>query len=654
MIALRAASLLVAAITAAPVVAAPDMAKLAETYGARETAASMRLSPGGGKVLYFTPAGTAGSAVIVADLDAGTTKVVLSADQPNVRPYRCGWKSETRVICRVSFITYAGSVELVVGRAFSIAADGSSRIELGVRSSTATTGIDQSGADVLDWLPDDPDHVLMQVNVPEQEAVGSNVQRRSGLSVQRVDVNTGRMTPVERPDPQVFGFDSDEHGEVRYRMLGNSTATGYVRDRIGHYARGKGGASWVRLHEETVSARSTWNYLGFDESGDYLLTARDYNGRLALFRDPVGVGSSQLLFASDKVDVDGVLRIGKWRRPVAAIFTTDAANYRYFDPILEKRVAALSGALAGKPPVVVLDESWDGGRNLLLVGGLDDPGRYFRYDAKSRQLSPLMPVRAGFDAITPAPQRAVSYPAADGTMIPAVMTVPPGPAQPGRPAIIMPHGGPAYRDALGFDWLAQYWAQLGYVVLQPNFRGSAGYGAQWFAQNGFKSWPVAIGDVNAGARWLAAQGTADARRIAIFGWSYGGYAALQGAIVDPGLYRAVVAVAPVTDLARLKADSREYSNYNIVANMVGDGPHVMAGSPAQNADRITVPVLLFHGTRDQNVDVGQSRAMDAALSRAGKQHQLVIYDGLEHSLIDSKARTEMLLQAGQFIENAMR
>ncbi len=190
-------------------------------------------------------------------------------------------------------------------------------------------------------------------------------------------------------------------------------------------------------------------------------------------------------------------------------------------------------------------------------------------------------------------------------------------------------------------------------MLQPNFRGSVGYGAQWYAQNGFKSWPVAIGDVNSGARWLATKGLADPKRLAIFGCSYGGYAALPGAATEPGLYRAIVAVAPVTDLARLKADSRQYSNHNIVASMIGDGPHVMAGSPAQHPDRITAPVLPFHGTRDQNVDIGQTRVMDQALTRAGKPHRMVVYDGLDHSLIDSQARTDMLLQAGRFIADAM-
>ena len=104
----------------------------------------------------------------------------------------------------------------------------------------------------------------------------------------------------------------------------------------------------------------------------------------------------------------------------------------------------------------------------------------------------------------------------------------------------------------GFNWLVQFYAARGFAVLQPNFRGSAGYGDAWLVNNGFKSWPIAIGDVLAAGHWLVSQGIADPAKIAIVGWSYGGYAALQSAVVEPGFFKAVVAIAPVTDLAALK------------------------------------------------------------------------------------------------------
>src|SRR3546814_16872493 len=122
----------------------------------------------------------------------------------------------------------------------------------------------------------------------------------------------------------------------------------------------------------------------------------------------------------------------------------------------------------------------------------------------------------------------------------------------------MPHGGPASRDQWGFDWLTQFFVNRGYAVLQPNYRGSTGYGDDWFNDNAWHSWKTAIGDVNDAGRWLVKQGIADPAKLAIVGWSHGGYAALQSNVLDPALFHAVVAVAPVTDLGLLRAAHTGY------------------------------------------------------------------------------------------------
>jgi dipeptidyl aminopeptidase/acylaminoacyl peptidase len=217
---------------------------------------------------------------------------------------------------------------------------------------------------------------------------------------------------------------------------------------------------------------------------------------------------------------------------------------------------------------------------------------------------------------------------------------------------MLPHGGPSARDEWGFDWLAQYLAHQGYAVLQPNYRGSEGYGDAWLAQNGFRGWQTSIGDITAGGRWLIAQG-ADADRLGIVGWSYGGYAALQSGVTEPGLFKAIVAIAPVTDLNLLFEEARNFTNFELVRQFVGQGPHVRAGSPLQNVDRITAPVLLFHGTRDINVGVAHAQRMDSALRAAGKRSMLVTFDGLEHDLADSQARTQMLARIGTFLAAEM-
>jgi len=186
-------------------------------------------------------------------------------------------------------------------------------------------------------------------------------------------------------------------------------------------------------------------------------------------------------------------------------------------------------------------------------------------------------------------------------------------------------------------------------VLQPNYRGSAGYGERWLQQNGFRSWRTSIGDITAGGRWLAGQGIADPRRLAIVGWSYGGYAALQSAATEPDLFHAVVAIAPVTDLQQVKDDARIFTSSRNTAEYIGEGPHVAEGSPARHAAQITAPVLMFHGDRDLNVLVGHSRRMNEALHDAGRTSDLVVFPGLEHDLASGDARRQMLQRIRTFL-----
>jgi dipeptidyl aminopeptidase/acylaminoacyl peptidase len=265
----------------------------------------------------------------------------------------------------------------------------------------------------------------------------------------------------------------------------------------------------------------------------------------------------------------------------------------------------------------------------------------------------FQPVRPQLEGVKLAHVQPVTYPAGDGTAIPGYLTLPPGSTGKKLPAIVMPHGGPAARDEWGFDWLAQYFAARGYAVLQPNYRGSTGYGDEWFEDNGFRSWRIAIGDVTDAGRWLVKQGIADPARLAIVGWSYGGYAALQSAVVDPGLFKAVVAIAPVTDLPALQQQSRWFTSYRINRDYIGSGPQLIEGSPARNAARIKAPVLLVHGTDDINVDIAQSRLMDEKLSEAGVPHQLIVFDKRDHYIEDSAQRAQLLRASDAFLRKSM-
>jgi dipeptidyl aminopeptidase/acylaminoacyl peptidase len=168
-------------------------------------------------------------------------------------------------------------------------------------------------------------------------------------------------------------------------------------------------------------------------------------------------------------------------------------------------------------------------------------------------------------------------------------------------------------------------------------------------QNGFRSWRTAIGDVVDAGRWLVAQGIADPAKLTIAGWSYGGYAALQAQAIDPSLFKAVVAIAPVTDFGDLLRRAQYNSSYLLQQQQLGTGQAANDASPSSHAAEFRAPVLMFHGTDDNNVDITQSKIMQGKLEGAGKRSQLVIYDGLEHSLVDSDVCADLLQKSADFL-----
>ena len=152
---------------------------------------------------------------------------------------------------------------------------------------------------------------------------------------------------------------------------------------------------------------------------------------------------------------------------------------------------------------------------------------------------------------------------------------------------------------------------------------------------------------------VVAQGIADAGKVAIVGWSYGGYAALQSAVVDPSVFKAVVAIAPVSDLNALKEEHRNWNDFALMDEIVGEGSHLRDGFPLQNAARIKVPVLLFHGTLDRNVGYRESERMAEALNASHGRCELVTFEDLDHQLEDSAARAQMLRRSDAFLRETM-
>jgi dipeptidyl aminopeptidase/acylaminoacyl peptidase len=490
--------------------------------------------------------------------------------------------------------------------------------------------------------------------MPELSTGTLLANQKQGLGVERVDTNTLARTPLEPARGDAVLYISDQYGAVRIYAQQPKTNAGYAKARLNYFYRPAPGGTWLPLGTSDDDAHTGFRPVAVDRDLNAAYGFEWVDGRQALSRLSLdGSMKREVLVAHDQVDVDGLIRIGRQNRVVGASFATDRRQTVFFDPALKALAAALTKALPGQPAITFVDASADEKRLLLWAGGDVDPGRYYLYDRTTRQLSEVMADRPDLADYKLAPVKAITYKAADGTLVPAYLTLPPGGEGKALPAIVLPHGGPEARDEWGFDWLSQYFAQRGFAVLQPNFRGSSGYGQAWFETNGFQSWRTAIGDVNDAGRWLQGQGIAAPGKLAIVGWSYGGYAALQSSALDPDLFKAVVAVAPVTDLETLREEFRDYTNFKLVDAFIGQGPHVREGSPAQNAGAIKAPVLMFHGDLDDNVGVGESRLMLSRLKAAGKSAELVVFPGLDHQLDDSQARARMLDKTDAFLRGAL-
>lgn len=629
----------------------------AAAFGARPSLSDLSLSPDGTRIVYVVPLADRGSAVYTRSLATGAKEqAVLYAEGKPDRLGGCDWVSNTRLVCYIYGVVFLNGKFLSFTRVVAVDGDGKNLQQLSKRDSGFTLGAQLYGGEVIDWLPDEDGAVLMTRNyVPETSfALGGGSSAR-GLGVDRVDTRTLAIEHVEPASERATEYISDGRGTVRiFARKEENRSDRMDTGVIGYMYRQRGSREWRKLSDYDTVQHTGFRPLAVDSDLNVAYGFKKTDGRLGIYSVTLDDSlQEKLIYAHPDVDVHGLVRIGRRQHVVGIGYNTDTPHVEFFVPEIAQLLASLSKALPEHPAVRVADASTDESKLLIFAHSDTDPGVYYLFDRKTHALSPLLAARQPLVGMKLAHVKPVSYPAADGVMIPAYLTLPPGAEDAkGLPAIVLPHGGPSARDVWGFDWLAQFFAARGFAVLQPNFRGSFGYGDAWLENNGFKSWPTAIGDVLAAGHWLVNQGIADPAKIGIVGWSYGGYAALQSAVVEPGFFKAVVAIAPVTDLPALKNEWSGWSNYKLQSDFIGDGAEIHAGSPAEHADKIKAPVLLFHGGFDRNVNVEQSKRMAARLKAGGGNCELVTWDGLDHQLEDSAARTQMLRQSDAFLRHA--
>ena len=323
---------------------------------------------------------------------------------------------------------------------------------------------------------------------------------------------------------------------------------------------------------------------------------------------------------------------------------------KYFDPFYAGLQTNLNKAFAGSNNKIV-NKANAVERYVILSHNSQNPGTYYLYDKDKGQLSALSNVRDDMPTALMASVSAVQIPVRDGSHIEGFLTKPSNwTAGQKVPFIIFPHGGPESHDNADWNWWVQFYSSRGYGVLQPNFRGSTGYGKA-FQDAGILQWGGLMqDDVTDATNWLISEGLADANRICIVGASYGGYAALMGAVKEPDLYQCAISVNGVSNLPSMKErDKRFIGGKNWITDMGLEGAPDKSVSPYHLAEKITIPILLIAAKDDARVAQDQSKDMHKRLKKLKKKSKFIGIKTGAHYLQTAPARLKVLKATEKFL-----
>ncbi len=547
------------------------------------------------------------------------------------------WVKNDRLLIKINTNTKIGGDKFVRAYFQALTVDAQGNQPTLMFGDTIWAHINTATSIVTDLDNGDPVHILMPLLMPSGR-----------LMLYRVDVTSGKAESVMLGGYSTYDWITDGNGRVvaRINAIGKP-----LRTQLEY----RDGDSWKAVGEYELSSGRGSAIAGLAEKGDAVVRFTDdsntqTNGLTLI--DPA-TGKESALYANGRYDIDDALTDVHSGRVIGASYVDDRRQYHYFDPGMQALQLGQEAAFPGKSVHAV---SWNNEKDKLIVAVEDarTPETYYFLDRATHQ---AMQIASSYSNLTEADLGEVkSYPykARDSLDIPAYLTLPPGKAAKNLPTVILPHGGPMARDSMDFDWMAQFFASRGYAVLQPNFRGSAGYGAK-FQTAGYGQWGLKMqDDVTDGVNKLIADGIADPKRICIVGASYGGYAAMAGAMLTPDLYACAVSFAGISDLYLfLREEGNQFleSPWNkFVGSRYDDAEKLDAASPAKHADKIKCPMLLMHGAGDSTVPIEQSEAMRDALQKAGKQVQFVKFDGDSHYMQLADTRIRMLKETAAFLQ----
>ena len=584
-------------------------------------AAAYQVSPGGDYISWLAPWENRLN-VFVQPVDGSAEPLRLtSATKRDIGGYF--WSAKNQIV----YLQDDGGDENF--HLYAVNADGS-----GAKDLTPFPGV---RVGVVDDLRDDEDHLLISMNKRDARV----------FDVFRLNTRTGAMELVAENPGSVTSWVTDHEGKVRA-----ATQTDGVNSELLY--RATEDEPFRKILSTNFRESVDPAFFTFDNKELYA-TSNLGRDKAAIVRlDPETGKELEVLFEHPEVDAGGLLASEKRKVLTAAIYTRDKTEYHFFDEWRRDLQKKLEEKLPGTEVALV---SMNRDEDKFIVRTMSDRSRgaFWFYDEKTGDLRKLADVAPWLAEENLAPMKPVRITARDGLELPAYLTLPPGKEAKNLPAVLLVHGGPWARDTWGFDSEAQFLANRGYAVLQVNFRGSTGYGRE-FWEKSFKQWGKTMqDDLTDSAKWLVDQGIADPERIAIYGASYGGYAALAGLAFTPDVYAAGISFVGPSNIFTLLATVPPYwepmrkMQYEMIGDPEADKELLTAASPLFSADKIESPLLIAQGANDPRVKQAESDQIVEALRKRGVDVPYIVKGNEGHGFGNEENRLYFFRAVERFL-----
>lgn len=599
------------------------------------------LSPDGKHIAFVQNFVKTGDSVLrVFNIKSNKAENLLRQDQDKVKVNWFRWVNNRSILISVIFasqraFTETSETRLLVFDIDDVKAGGRPLFDP-KRTESSYGFVVQKQDNLIDILPEESDYIMV--------ALDSDVHLEP--SVFKVNIYNQKQKRIERGKHKIRDWFTDRQSHLRIGY-----AVDYETGDITYYERKNKRAKWRTIfnYNSITHPEEEIIYAGFDGDPNVLFYKKYHHDKLALFKVNLSTDKHELVYSDPDYDVDGSLIYSRKKEQVIGVRHSNSSTGRiYFDKSYETFQTSLSKVLPDTHNYIS-SLSYDENVYVLFSENDSIPGAFYIGNRKEGKLAPLLFNYPELENTSLVDHKLVTYNARDGLEIEGYLSIPKEAKLP-LPTIIFPHGGPGARDYSGFDYWTAFFANHGYVVFRPNFRGSKGFGFQ-FAQSQIKSWGLQMqDDITDGTNWLISEKIADENKLCIVGASYGGYAALMATVKTPDLFQCSISFAGVSDLNRLVADNKRYANSLFVENQIGDDKEdLKSRSAAYHVGKIKTPILLVHGEDDRVVDLNQSKKMALELERKSKPFKFVVLKNGDHYLSIQENRHQLFREMAAFL-----